>query len=96
MAKRLAEILGGLASGTGETIKICGLLALWTKVVDERVSSRTEPIKIKERTLYVSTASPTWAQELTFLKKKLIGKFNQLAGEDVICDIKFKSGGYHG
>jgi predicted nucleic acid-binding Zn ribbon protein len=96
MPERLAKILEGWVDGAGETIKMCGLLPLWRRVVDERVSSRTEPIKIKDRTLYVSTASPAWAQELNFLKKEIIVKFNHLAGQEVINNIKFKSGGYHG
>lgn len=96
MAQQLADILDGMETGLAKSIKICGLLGLWDKVVDERVGKHTEAIKISNRILYVATSSSTWAQELSFLKKNFIEKFNKEAGKEVIKDIKFKSGGKHG
>jgi predicted nucleic acid-binding Zn ribbon protein len=93
MARRVAEIFPDLGKGFAETIKACQHLSCWTQVVDERVSKHTEAIKIKNQTLYITTSSPAWAQELTFLKREIIIKFNQQAGEEVITDIRFRSGG---
>ncbi|MFH1684537.1 MAG: DUF721 domain-containing protein [Candidatus Margulisiibacteriota bacterium] len=93
MAKKLGDILDGLETGMGRSIQICSLLSLWEKVVDERVGKHTEAIKIRNGILYVSASSPAWAQELTFLKRDIIKKFNLQAGKEVINDIKFKSGG---
>ncbi|MFH1826465.1 MAG: DUF721 domain-containing protein [bacterium] len=93
MAKRLAEIFKGLGYGAGQTIKLCEWLSLWSEVVDERVGRHTEAIKISNRTLYVSTTSSAWAQELTFLKKDIVEKFNERAGQEVIYDIRFRAGG---
>ncbi|MBU0502489.1 MAG: DUF721 domain-containing protein [bacterium] len=89
MAEKLADVLGGMDFGVGGAIKICGLLALWPDVVDEKVCRNTEAVKINNKVLYVSTTSPAWAQELTFLKIAIIKKFNDLAGKEVIVDIKF-------
>jgi predicted nucleic acid-binding Zn ribbon protein len=92
MAKRLAEILEHMEMGEGGSVDICRRLALWREVVDERVGKNAEAIKIRNRTLYVSTSSPVWAQELSFLKKEIIEQFNKKAGREVISDIRFKAG----
>jgi predicted nucleic acid-binding Zn ribbon protein len=85
-----------MEAGMGRAVKVCNMISLWDRVVDERVRKQTEAIKISHRILYVSTSSPAWAQELTFLRKDFIEKFNKEAGKDIIRDIKFKAGGWHG
>ena len=91
MPQKLQSILTQLSGGVSTVLKNCELLSLWPQVVDERAGKNTEPVKIKNRTLYVAAASPAWAQELSFLKREIINKFNLMAGEDVIADIRFKS-----
>ena len=91
MIKSIAEIIEQDNIKFGGTIKICNLLNLWERVVDERVGKHTEAVKIKNQVLYVSTSSPAWAQELNFLKKKIIKKFNAAASEEVINDIRFSA-----
>jgi predicted nucleic acid-binding Zn ribbon protein len=93
MAERLAEILDAMDVGAGKTIRLCGLLSLWKKVVDERVGRNTEAVKISNKVLYVSASSPAWAQELSFLKTDFVAKFNREAGKEAIRDIRFRSGG---
>lgn len=88
MTEKLGNILEEVSL---PLIKNCRILSLWPQVVDERVKKNTEAIKIMNRTLYISTSSPVWAQELSFLKREIIKKFNQEAGEEVISDIKFKA-----
>lgn len=96
MTVKLGELLGRLDGGLGRAINNCNLLSLWGQVVDERVGKQTEAVKIVNRTLYVNAASSTWAQELSYLKKEIMEKFNRMAGQELISDIKFKSGGQHG
>lgn len=93
MPEKLSEILSGMEAEVGRTIKTCKLLSLWNRVVGERVGKQTEANKIKNRVLYVSTKTAAWAQELSFLKKEIIEKFNEEAGEEAIRDIRFRSGG---
>ncbi len=93
MTVKLAEILGRLDGGVGRAVHNCGLLALWGEVVDERVGRQTEAVKIVNKTLYVNAVSSAWAQELSFLKNEIIAKFNRTAGQELIRDIRFKTGG---
>ncbi len=90
MPELVADIFGRLDDGVARAVRNCRLVGLWARVVDERVNRNTEAVKIANRTLFVSTASPIWAQELSFLKPAIIVRFNELAGETVIDDIKFK------
>ena len=90
MPELVADIFSRLDEGVARAVRNCRLVGLWGQVVDERVSRQTEAVKIANRTLFVSTSSPVWAQELSFLKPALIARFNELAGSDVICDIRFK------
>lgn len=73
------------------TIRNCLLLSLWQEVADERLRKHAEPIKILNRTLYLATSNSAWAQELSFLKREIVIKFNKVAGEEVIQDIRFKT-----
>ena len=91
MAYRLGEILKEIQGGAGQAVKLCGRLEIWSSVVDERVGKNTEAIKIRNRTLYVITSSAAWANELSYLKKEIIRKFNSAAGEETIKDIYFRS-----
>ncbi len=93
MAERLADILERSKSNIAWTITACRHLGIWEKVVDERVARQTEAIKIRNRVLYVSTSTSTWAQELSLLKKEIINRFNQAAGQELIRDVRFKPNG---
>lgn len=90
MPQRLKNVLAGMQD-LSPTLRNCSLISLWAQVVDERVKKNTDPVKIKNRVLYVSAATPTWAQELSFLKGQIMKKFNDLAGEPAIVDIRFKA-----
>jgi predicted nucleic acid-binding Zn ribbon protein len=92
MIQHLAEILSRMERGAGRAIEVCRSLDLWKEVVDERVGKNAEATKITNRTLYLSVSSPAWAQELSFLKKEIIERFNKRAGSEVINDIRFKAG----
>ena len=93
MPEKLREIFTRLDNGIISAVRNCQLTALWAEIVDERVSKNTEAVKISRRTLHVSTTSPVWAQELSFLKRAIVKRFNERAGEEVINDIKFKAAG---
>lgn len=92
MVQKLAEIFNRIERGVGRSIDICRRLDLWKEVVDERVGRNAEAIKISNRTLYLSVSSPAWAQELSFLKKEIIERYNKKAGSEVINDLRFKAG----
>jgi len=93
MTQRVIEILASEKNPVAWLVKCVRLMELWGEIVDERVGKQTEPLRLKNKILYVATTSSTWAQELTFLKKEIIKKFNIRAGEEAIKDIRFLAKG---
>jgi predicted nucleic acid-binding Zn ribbon protein len=93
LPQQIAEIFGRLDDGFVRTVRNCKLVGLWSEVVDEKIGRNTEAVKITNYILYVSTSSAVWAQELSYLKKTIIARFNDRAGEIAIKDIKFKASG---
>ena len=93
MPEQLGNILKHFSPDMVRTVNACRQLDIWQKIVDERIGKNAEAIKIKDRVLHVSTSTPTWAQELNFLKNEIVMKFNNQAGAEVIIDIRFKPNG---
>ena len=94
MAEKLAAVFSGLGQGMGKTIEACLMTTLWGDAVGEKIGAHTEAIKIVNRTLYVTASSATWAQELTFIKRELMNKFNEFVGKEAINDIRISAKGF--
>ena len=91
MAHQLGAILKEIQGGAGQAVKLCSSLEIWNRIVDARVGKNTEAVKIRNRTLYVITSSAAWANELIYLSREFVKKFNAAAGEEAIKDICFRS-----
>jgi predicted nucleic acid-binding Zn ribbon protein len=61
----------------------------WNKVVGETIASKTKPLRVKDSILFVRAESPSWRNELVFLKPRIIKELNQLLKADVVKDIVF-------
>ena len=71
-------------------------LDLWDAAVGEQVSCHTKPLKCVDSRLFVKVESPSWRNELTFLKPRLLRKLNQSLGGKVVSEIIFVGGGIDG
>ena len=60
----------------------------WKKVVGELLASKSYPIKIENKVLFVTVHNNTWMQELILMKDDIISKFKNIYGEE-IADIVF-------
>jgi predicted nucleic acid-binding Zn ribbon protein len=61
-------------------------------VVGEKISAHTNVLRVEEGVLFVGVDASTWCNELTFLKTKIKNKINSQIGEEVIKDIRFRTG----
>ncbi len=61
----------------------------WNRVVGETIAGKTNPLRVKDSILFVRVESPSWRNELVFLKPKIIKELNQLIKANVIKDIVF-------
>jgi hypothetical protein len=94
--RKLEEVIADLVSSLGIKRRIEGysIIRLWSEVVGDRIAENAQPKEVKNGTLFVSTVSPAWAQELTFLRSRLREQLNRRAGKNVVRDIRFLASGF--
>jgi hypothetical protein len=68
------------------------ILSRWDEAVGPQIAGRTRPVAVRNRRLTVAVDNPAWAQQLSFLKKDLLRRFETLLGAGVIEDIFLTSG----
>lgn len=68
-------------------------LTCWEEVVGDKIAAHSQAFKVKKGTLFVTTTSPTWAQELSLMRKELIKKINKHTTQDKIYEIRFVARG---
>ncbi len=92
--KRIKGILNATLRRLGleKRIREYAVLSLWDEVVGEGIASHTKPLKVYDGRLTVLVESPSWTQELTFLKNGIMERLNKSIGKGVIKDIYFKVG----
>lgn len=66
------------------------VLDRWGEVVGAKVAEQTKPLFIVDGVLYVETSGSSWSQEISYSKKEIVGKLNELFGREKISDIKHK------
>jgi len=64
---------------------------VWPTVVGELLAQKTRPTSVQQQVLRVATASPTWAQNLSFERHRILERLNTATGLD-LRDIRFSSG----
>lgn len=65
---------------------------VWDEAVGQKIASRAQPAKLANGILTVAVSSPSWMQQLGFLKKDIVAKVNDLAGEQLVTDLFLKAG----
>jgi len=89
------ESLGGVLQnllknlGLEKRINEQKLILNWEKIVGARIAEKSKAFKIEGEKLFVKVESPSWRNELFYLKKEIIDKLNQSVEQEVIKDIIF-------
>ncbi|MFN5319642.1 MAG: DUF721 domain-containing protein [Bacteroidia bacterium] len=77
--------------GLGEGYREYRLSMAWPEVVGRMVASRTRSIRFSDGVYYVQIDSPAIRSELSFMKKDLVRRLNEVVGsEGVIKEIVFR------
>lgn len=66
----------------------------WPQVVGAAVARNTRPVGIQRQILYVATASPTWAQSLTYERLNILQKLNRFQSVP-LRNIRFSTAQWH-
>jgi predicted nucleic acid-binding Zn ribbon protein len=70
------------------------LVRCWQDIVGTVVASHSRPVMIQRDVLRVAVASASWAQNLTFERKRLLLKVNEKLPNPLV-DIHFSTAGWH-
>jgi len=62
----------------------------WENLAGKEIAQSSQPIKIRDKCLFLAVKSNVWANELNLRKGELIEKINLKAGEIIISNILFK------
>jgi hypothetical protein len=65
---------------------------IWNDTVGPIVARNAQPEKIRNGTLFVSVTSPTWMNELQYVKETISERLNQQLGREVVKNIFFVLG----
>ncbi|MEZ5064086.1 MAG: DUF721 domain-containing protein [bacterium] len=64
-------------------------MSQWLDVVGTELATRTRPVQVAGRRLFVVCHGAALRQELAFLKRKILARFNEYAGAGRVRDIVF-------
>ncbi|MEA3470318.1 MAG: DUF721 domain-containing protein [Thermodesulfobacteriota bacterium] len=64
----------------------------WRKAVGPQISAQSDPFKFKSGMLYVKVSTPTWMQELQFMKQEIIDRLSSSMGNKTLRNIHFSIG----
>jgi predicted nucleic acid-binding Zn ribbon protein len=90
----IGEILLSVLRHRGLAVKIeeNALFKLWPQAVGVQISLQTEPDILRNGTLFVKSTSSVWVQQLHFMKEDIRRKLNELAGKEIVKEIRFSIG----
>lgn len=66
-----------------------GVWPIWNETVGSTIARNAQPAKIRQGTLFVRVSSPTWMQQLQYMKEMISEKLNQGLGRQVVKNIFF-------
>jgi predicted nucleic acid-binding Zn ribbon protein len=87
--------MAGVLAEDPDQARLLSVLELerrWVELVGEVAAGRCWPAGFRKGCLTVAADSPTWAQELDFLKADLLARITALLGPGLVTELKFKTG----
>jgi predicted nucleic acid-binding Zn ribbon protein len=89
--KPLAAILPGVLKDLRLDEAAAGWRAVaeWPVLAGERIAKRTRAVAFRDGVMTIEVEGSAWMHELGFLKRELVRRANQLAGANVVRDVRF-------
>ena len=90
----VADLMDGIFSGkpAAKRLEEGKIWLIWDAAVGRQIAAKARPASIRDGILTVAVASAPWMQQLTYLKKGIVDKVNELLGADLVRDIYLKAG----
>lgn len=89
--ERIGGILESVIQGLGIRKRITEERAVvdWEKIVGPRIAEHARAIRVSDGRLFVEVDSSVWAQELSFLRRRLLSDVNSRVGSRSVEHIHF-------
>ena len=86
----IGEILAtrDLGPATTQLFALVQLRQAWPEIVGEELAARTEPKKIRGKTLIIAVENPAWSQQLSMMKLELLDALSERARKS-FSDVRF-------
>jgi len=93
MSERIGRVLEPLLDRMGYLRRLRKGLAVsaWPRVAGPKVAAHATAREVRGDVLVVCVPSPAWAQELTFLKPRLLHELARILGDDAPTGIRFET-----
>ena len=90
----LRDLLRGVGARIGiEDTRATGAVwARWPEIVGESIAANAEPTSLRNGILRIRATSPGWATELTYLADDISRRANEVAGRDVVREVRIWTG----
>ncbi len=69
--------------GSQELLLLANIDKRWEEIVGEVLADKVRPLKISKGTLYLSTPSPVWSQEVLFAREMIKNRVKEVVGVDI-------------
>lgn len=67
-------------------------ITAWPEIVGPQIAAAAEPVSVRDGVMHITTRSPVWTQELSFLKPRILAALRQRVGPNVVRDLRFRVG----
>ena len=67
----------------------------WEEAVGSHIASKAIPVAFRDGTLTVRVSSSAWMQQLSLMKRDIIGQLNDAIGYPLVNDLFFRQGTVH-
>jgi predicted nucleic acid-binding Zn ribbon protein len=94
-AQPIGQILADVVRDLGLAKKMSEQRAVveWPDIVGRRVAEHSRALRVDGGRLLVEVDSSVWSQELTLMKRKILGRINDRIGRQAIDNVHFVLGG---
>ena len=92
---RVGDLLRPVTQSLGmeETLDTSVLYRRWREIVGETVAAHCKPVAVTRGVLKIRADSPAWGTEFGYLAAEIQKRANELAGADVVGEVKVVTGG---
>lgn len=88
--KRLSDLLTGALEQKEilRTARAQAVLRRWAEVVGVVLAEKAVPERFERGTVWVAAVGSAWAQEIALRKELILGRTNDMAGEELFLDLR--------